>query len=1099
MIDVVKGYLAPKRFGIVAYVCVIVHFLCGSVFAAITAALRASEIGKFSCIVAAKSTTIYKTQVDKACFSRYEQAYNTPLPLYGFVLLSIGSTVLVSLIYSLVVGKRVDEIKSSNDRHDAQGDDANRRQGENRTVYVFVFYFVHLVLRLVSGITFTILQYTFFFPNGFDLKYSCNLTPAEVNSQNIINAPRNASHVNNTSVSCENPTAPEKKLFATIVSVINVISAFVILVELIFLWRRLPVLNCHPGVGWSCDSEFVSSYFLRKPYNIVPDTFQLVNLQERLNNYKQHILQQPRNPDINYMSNTALNDLHVDVIIHTGRAQHKFSKNMERHEMYDVYMKIPPDSLRLEKIKDLFYSNNDTKGVIPRRILVLGRPGIGKTVLTEKIISDWATGTDKYYKGKIALFFKFRWFNLDELANLSLKEFLQIGMTSVSGEMFESIYEEITKQPEKVILIFDGLDEFNGNLSGYLDPSQVNLNDPNTPTHAMKLFIKIIREFFLKGATVLVTSRPTTTKFCSKLNFNRNVEIIGFTKNKIEEYVNRFCDNIKRSDLKPKIWNHINSSSELLNLCYIPGNCFVLCVSLSGCLNNPDSDAVALPTTLTELYQVAIDHFEEHHRRNVEGNSDAAETLKKLQQISFLGMEKGQLIFNRELFDDHMKMSGLVNSLSNPIFPIQIQFCFIHLTIQEFLAAKHVTETFAPAYIKEFISSHFGKPQWHLVLQFIAGLLGKKMKMFDRKYEDCVMVYAKGFKQIEKTIELSYDQVCAMKCSRELNNERLVKDICERTPLKDVECLSAPFHVYLSPSDWAAVNFVCKHLNNLSRFRLRELGSNCLQGILELLQNRCMAELVLLSHVNGDVEVERLFNTLKDMQCTRNHTHANLSSLTLYLFSVNDRVMEKINHFFTNRQASHLKLLNLRGNEINSSAISKFCEVLDSEHFVQLRFLDLSCNPICDEGASVLFNTLVKGPRKLTELNLTQCWLTSQCVPALVKMLQGKHCNIVKLRIGQNDIGDEGVRLLCENALTEEHCRITDLFLNYCSLTEHCISYLCKALQDERCKLNVLNLCGNQIGDEGACLWFEDDMAKGRVTRWNFSCNLQRYSTLERC
>ena len=72
---------------------------------------------------------------------------------------------------------------------------------------------------------------------------------------------------NNTSVSCENPTAPEKKLFGTIVSVINlIVVTFIILVEVIFLWRRLPVLNCHPGVGWSCDTEFVNSYFLRKPY-----------------------------------------------------------------------------------------------------------------------------------------------------------------------------------------------------------------------------------------------------------------------------------------------------------------------------------------------------------------------------------------------------------------------------------------------------------------------------------------------------------------------------------------------------------------------------------------------------------------------------------------------------------------------------------------------------------------------------------------------------------------------------------------------------------------------------------------------------------------
>ena len=1078
LMDAVKEYLTPKRFGIVAYVCVIVHFLCGLVFTAVTSALRASEVGKFSCIVAAKSTATYKTQVDKACFPRYEQAYNTPLPLYGFVLLSIGSTVLVSVIYSLVVSKRVDEIESSNDRGNADGNAVNQRQGKNRTVYVSFFYFVHLVLRFVCGIFFTVLQYTFFYPNGFDLKYSCKLPPAEVNSDNIINAPRNASHVNNTSVSCENPTASEKKLFSAIVSVINVIFAFIILVEVIYLWRRLPVLNCHPGVGWSCDTEFVDSYFLRKPYNIVPDTFQLVNLQECLDNYKQHILQQPRSPDITYMSNTALNHLHVDVIIHTGRAQHKFSKNMDRHEIYDVYMKIPPTSLRLEDIKDIFYPNKDTKGVIPRRILVIGRPGIGKTVLTEKIICDWANGIDEYYSGKIALFFKFRWFNLDELANLSLKEFLHIAITSVSGEMFESIYEEITKQPQKVILIFDGLDEFNGNLFGYLDQSQVIPNDPNTRMYAVNLFIKIFSGSFLKGATVLVTSRPTTTDFCFKLNFNRNVEIIGFTKNKIEEYVNRFCDNINRSDLKPKIWNHINSSSELLNLCYIPGNCFVLCVTLSGYLSGQESDAVALPTTLTELYQAAIAHFEKHHRRNVEGNSDAAETLKKLQLISFRGMEEGQLIFNQDDFDEHMRMSGLVNSLSNPIFPIETQFCFIHLTIQEFLAAKHVTETFAPADIKEFISSHFGEPRWHLVLQFIAGLLGKKMTMFDCKYEDCVMVYAEGFKQIDKTIELSDDQVFVMKCLKELDNERIAKDICGRTPLKDAECLKSSFAVHPSPSDWAAVNFVSKHINNLSRFVLDDVGSDCLQEILKLLQNRCIVKLILTFYGTGDVEVERLFNTLKDMQCTRNHTHTNLSLLTVERCIVNDRVMEKVSHFFKTRQASHLQQLTLCWNRISPSAISKFCEVLDSEHFVELTRLDFSNNPICDEGASVLFNALIKGPRKLTELSVQGCSLTNQCVPALVKMLQGEHCKILKLWIGLNDIGDEGVRLLCENALTEEHCELTDLFLEYCWLTERCISYLCKALQDERCKLNVMSLLGNKIGDEGACVLFEDGIAK---------------------
>ncbi len=140
---------------------------------------------------------------------------------------------------------------------------------------------------------------------------------------------------------------------------------------------------------------------------------------------------------------------------------------------------------------------------------------------------------------------------------------------------------------------------------------------------------------------------------------------------------------------------------------------------------------------------------------------------------------------------------------------------------------------------------------------------------------------------------------------------------------------------------------------------------------------------------------------------------------------------------------------------------------------MELTFLDLSGNPIRDEGAIVLCNTLIKGPRKLTVLRLASCLLTGGCVPALVATLQDEHCQLVQLSLGGNKIGDEGVRLLCDNALAKEHCKLTVLRLKRCSLTRQCISRLSKACQDERCKLNVLSLENNDIGDKGACVLFE--------------------------
>ena len=68
---------------------------------------------------------------------------------------------------------------------------------------------------------------------------------------------------------------------------------------------------------------------------------------------------------------------------------HKFSKEMDRHEIFDVYTKVPESSIRLNEIKDLFYPNQDTKGTFPRTVLTIEGPGVGKTVLTEKIIRDY--------------------------------------------------------------------------------------------------------------------------------------------------------------------------------------------------------------------------------------------------------------------------------------------------------------------------------------------------------------------------------------------------------------------------------------------------------------------------------------------------------------------------------------------------------------------------------------------------------------------------------------------------------------------------------------------------------------------------------------
>ena len=266
MIDAAKDYLTPKRFGIVAYVCVIIHFLCGLALTGVTAALRASENGKFSCSVDGKSTATYKKQVDQACFLRYDEAYNSPLPLYGFVLLSIGFTVLISVIYSLVAWKRVEEIESN--YHERQTDSVATDQTQNmRTIYVFYSYFVHLNLRALLGMIFTVLQHAYFYPNGFDSKFTCNLRRTDDVTPNDIKTSKSGSR-NSTSFTCENATASEKMEWGIFVSILNCIVAIIILVEVVYLLRRFPILKCHSEDGWKSDSEFVTVHLLGKRYDV---------------------------------------------------------------------------------------------------------------------------------------------------------------------------------------------------------------------------------------------------------------------------------------------------------------------------------------------------------------------------------------------------------------------------------------------------------------------------------------------------------------------------------------------------------------------------------------------------------------------------------------------------------------------------------------------------------------------------------------------------------------------------------------------------------------------------------------------------------------
>ena len=909
-----------------------------------------------------------------------------------------------------------------------------------------------------------------------------------------------------------------------IISVLNIVFALITFGEVVYLiWRRFAILNCRSNVGWSCDNEFVTAYLLRKrgyvrfqrsrharmdndtipicsiPDNNITDSNTSENiiadndtpdcnitdsntgeniiadssLKESTDYYKEQLSNLSRNHGICYAQKSDLDELYIDVIIHTERAQHVFPKEMKRHEIFDVYMEVPESSTQLKKITDLFDRNQDTKWKFPRTILVVGRPGIGKTVLTEKIMRDWAKGIDKFYRDKIVFIYKFRSFTTDQFKNLSFKKFLRYGTCGIklSEQKFESIFKAILNEPRKAIFIFDGLDEFNSDVKPSIEQSQTLPSDHDDEMSPMTLFIKLAYGNMLQGATVLVTSRPTAPDFYSKLSFERSIEIIGFTRAKIEEYVSRFCNNINRDDLKVKIWNHIQSSSDLLNLCYIPVSCFIVCVTLSGCLSDPRNDTGALPTTLTELYQTATDHFATHHNRNLDETS-SEQMLEELQKLAFQGIERGQLVFNKKSFNELMKRSGLVNSLSNPVFPIQTQFCFIHLTIQEFLAARHMTETLTADKIEEFISTHIKDAKWHVVLQFVAGLIGQKIKMPDSYYQHGVSAFANHLRSQVGEIQLDDDNVFMMKCLREVDDEEIVKEVCKKTHLNLVTGITYSGLPKYSPSEWEAVTYVCKHLHNVVQVQvvLRcEFAEDVLPKIVKLLQQRCLRMLSFKTS-GSEMTNDQLVSALMNSKCKLNHEHAELNHLHLRS-NITDADVPAVGAFINNAHGSDLQKLILMENNITSCGISKLCEVLDDVTWRELTYLNLSRNAIGDEGVRMLCYALTQGDSKiapkLRRLCLDGCSLTADGVRYFCDFLCHEDCTLSTLSLKDNAIGDEGVRTLCTHALKKEQCKLTELQLPGCHLTDECVPPLCEALQYRNCKLTPLSLASNEFTEEG--------------------------------
>ena len=313
---------------------------------------------------------------------------------------------------------------------------------------------------------------------------------------------------------------------------------------------------------------------------------------------------------------------------------------------------------------------------------------------------------------------------------------------------FHSTYEHICAKPNDIVFVFDGLDELKYDENSLATETVVN--DPNQETDILQIFKKIIKGQLLPGVTVLTTSRPTAEHIYKRLSFDQEVKILGFHEEQIKSYVEKFCH--YDEDKSTCLWRLIEQSPEYLSLSYIPVNCYIICLTLKETIDADAQQEVEgenfqsnVPRTITELYKRAMNillfrhHNDYRHKENAKDyiTTKLPERLQNdldhLKKIAKKGMIEDQLVFEFQSGNKYAELSdcGIINKLEDKRRNL---FCFLHLTMQEFLAAQHVVDDME--HIEAFLIDHINNPKWHLVIQFVAGLIGDRIKELEKEISE---------------------------------------------------------------------------------------------------------------------------------------------------------------------------------------------------------------------------------------------------------------------------------------------------------------------------------------------------------------------------